>query len=834
METAGNSLKNYLKKDGVKLSIVASLISVILLVTSIIAANNDVRNLEGICFVGVIIEFTFGVILIVYLGKNKAKYLHLVPFLYLNWFIGCFCTNMLINIFENLPLWVYITTFVFCFSCFAIYAKSENRKIRLLAYFTNGVTITLVFYYAVYLIPYLLFSVLGIFALGIGFYGLVPAIVLALHSITLTGLASENKKGMIAFASGIFSIIASLAVFTICLDSEAETIRKNMVTKSFEKTSNELPNYILISQNLKPNFLNEILLKKDIVYIDTDNFFEFRSLNTIGQKQYNERKIHNPFYNVAYQMAEKIGISTDDQISILKSNFGKRLETEEQLWSGEDLVTKNIKEDVKLFPKERLAYTEITMDIACKKDSWRTNREAIYSFELPEGSVATSLSLWVNGMERKGVLTTKEKAQNAYKQIVGVEMRDPSLMQWREGNRVVVRVFPVSYNLPRTFKCGFTTPLHADSKNLTYNSIGIKGPNLSGAETISRIQVKDNSKFESSKNFELTDKFYINESTGLDDWQATLPINKDTFSNAFVWKEKEYQIRPIEKKKEVFSPNEIILDLNSSWTLDEIKSLVALPSKKFYVVDEESKEEINSGNYENVFAAYKNLQYSLIPLYKAADSSLIVTKCGTFSANFEELETTLYLKKIRENTKPKQLRVINIGDKINPFWQTVKEQKYVAYSTLPLTECIKSIRENSFISVKNADNRVNIETAGIAINEVPASATTENTGINHIYRMYAFGKVLTEHVAQENDSLANNKYVYLAKDANIVTPVSSLIVLETDEDYEKHGIEKNEGTLGNASINNDGAVPEPHEWLMIIIGLTALAVCYRRHRNQFS
>ena len=98
--------------------------------------------------------------------------------------------------------------------------------------------------------------------------------------------------------------------------------------------------------------------------------------------------------------------------------------------------------------------------------------------------------------------------------------------------------------------------------------------------------------------------------------------------------------------------------------------------------------------------------------------------------------------------------------------------------------------------------------------------------------MYAFGKVLEEQVKIQNDSLVQNQYVNLAKDANIVTPISSLIVLETDEDYKNNGIEKNVDTLGNASINNDGAVPEPHEWLLIILGSTILFFYYRKHKKQ--
>jgi hypothetical protein len=57
-------------------------------------------------------------------------------------------------------------------------------------------------------------------------------------------------------------------------------------------------------------------------------------------------------------------------------------------------------------------------------------------------------------------------------------------------------------------------------------------------------------------------------------------------------------------------------------------------------------------------------------------------------------------------------------------------------------------------------------------------------------------------------------------------------VLETDEDYENNGIEKNGNTLGNASINNDGAVPEPHEWAMIILLALSLFYYYNQQKKN--
>lgn len=817
-------------QPGVQSSIVVTILSTIMLFIALNSDANNFKMLEFFAFFTLVVELAFGVIVTYHVLKYKEEYKHLLPFLFLNWFIGCFSTNIFINIFENLPIWVYVTTFVFCFTNFAIYSNFKHKYASPLLYFINGSSFLLIIYYSVYLIPIAPYSLIGIIALGLGFYGIVPIIVTVVHVITIVKAVHNHRSNLIAFTTGFFLPIVSFIIFTVLLNIESKKINAFSSTNSFEETSTDLPTYIVISQNLTPNFFNEIILKKGIVYIASENFFEFRGFGAFGTKQYNERKTHNPIINLAYVFCEPLNISTDDRISILKSNFDKRLETEEQLWSGDDLFTKNIKEDVKIFADHRLAYTEITMDIACAEKTWG-QKEAIYSFQLPEGAVATSLSLWVNGVERKGVLTTKEKAEKAYKQIVGVEARDPSLMQWKEGNRVVVRVFPISYELPRTFKCGFTTPLHVDKNKMTYESLDIKGPNINAAKTISRLQVVGNATIKTSKNFELKDKFQINESIGLESWNAEIPLNEEAYSKSFVWKNKVYEINEMETTNSRFTPSEIVLDLNNHWKLDEIESLLSRNNQKYYVINDDKKQEINKQNYKVVFEKFENLSYSLLPFYNLKENSLVITKCGTVSANFEELEETNYLKKVKLNTKNKKIKVINISENLNPFWQTIKEQKYITYAKMELKNCIKTIQTNSFPINKSAENVIHIESANISIQENDKTTENGKNGINHIFRMYAFNKVLEEQVNIQGDATAENQFVSLVKEANIVTPISSLIVLETDEDYEKNGIEKNVNTLGNASIKNDGAVPEPHEWALIFLALGMLFLYYKNQRK---
>ena len=821
-------LEYYTQKPGVGISLIVTLFSSLFLIGALLCKESEFNDCQGIAFFSLLFEFIYGVSLSFILLRNKENYVHLTPFLILNWLIGCFSLNVFIPVFQDLPIWVYFTTVAFCLSNFFIYSNSDESRSTSIAFFINGLSFLLILYFAIYLIPIMPFSFLGIIALGLGFYGLVPAIVIIIHTITILRYINRDKNYVVSFSGGILVVLISLAVFTAGLNIESRKINQFGRINSFDQ-NNELPYYISISQNLKPNFFNEILLKKDLVYIPLHDIFDFRTFDSFGSKQFNERKIHNPFISIAYLFCKDLNLDNDDKINILKSNFDKRLETEEQLWSGKDLFTKSIKEDVKIYLETRLAYTEITMNIACEKDSWRDS-EAIYSFQLPEGSVATSLSLWVNGIERKGVLTTKEKAKAAYNQIVGVESRDPSLMQWKEGNKVVVRVFPINYKTPRTFKCGFTTPLKVEDNQMKYQSLSIKGPNISNAETTSRIQTVGNTKIETSKDFELNKEYYINQSKGLEDWEAYMPLTK--VSNSFAWKNKIYEVKDIQKATIPFKPSEIILDLNSSWTTKQIESFVDLNKKNLFVIVNGKKKEINKDNFKAIELEFEDLHYSLLPLYEISRNSLIITKCGTFSANFEELEDSNYLKKIRKGTKDKNLKVNNISPDINPFWQTVKEQKYVDYFQTSLKNSLDLIHKKQFVLFKTDTNTVNIEPANISITESPQTGTNKSNGPNHIYRMYAFGKVLDEQVKIQNDSLVQNQYVDLAKDANIVTPISSLIVLETDADYKNNGIEKNVDTLGNASINNDGAVPEPHEWLLIVLGSTILFFYYKKHKKQ--
>ena len=58
------------------------------------------------------------------------------------------------------------------------------------------------------------------------------------------------------------------------------------------------------------------------------------------------------------------------------------------------------------------------------------------------------------------------------------------------------------------------------------------------------------------------------------------------------------------------------------------------------------------------------------------------------------------------------------------------------------------------------------------------------------------------------------------------------LAVETIKDYERFNIDENKNSLKNASTQSAGAVPEPHEWaLIIILALTMMFLYYKRRFN---
>jgi XrtN system VIT domain protein len=516
--------------------------------------------------------------------------------------------------------------------------------------------------------------------------------------------------------------------------------------------------------------------------------------------------------------------------------YDSRHHAQERLWNGEDLKTLHIVTNVRLFPRLRIGYTEKIISIRNQdpRNSWNPAEEAIYTFHLPEGGVVTSLSLWINGKEEKAILTCKNKADSAYRTIVGREARDPSLVRWQEGNTVSVRVFPCTPDDDRKFKIGITAPLSRYGNRLQYENIWFDGPTVNRTdESIQLVTMDDPKDLKLPGNFnKIKDNTWLYTGNYKHDWELSLacPPLKD---NNFSFGEKSYSISENVKDFSSFNPFVIYLDVNSSWSKSEfIRILKIIGDKDIYVFTDKLKK-LSRDNKNELFDELSSLNFSLFPFYviNSPQNSIVITKGTAASPNLSDLAESEFSDKIKTYflNKP-QIKVFNIGTEISPFIKTLTELRAFEFDYGDMDYLASLINEKKFVTNLEDSNTVVVKTAAIRIAQKEGEAPSNAP--DHLMRLFSYNQVMS-HIGVnylkagfEDSTIVSNAYK-----AYVVSPVTSLVVLETQKDYDRFNIKDEGESLKNASMKSSGAVPEPHEWLLIAIVAGLVIFLYFRKKK---
>ena len=303
---------------------------------------------------------------------------------------------------------------------------------------------------------------------------------------------ANNRRYTIAFiCASLFSILFT-AGYVINWYRNLSPINKHYQYTSITE-NNGLPGWVDVAQHINKNATTEKILKTGITYteVQLEGAFFWR----MPQKNFGKRE-HDPLVMISQFLCGQVHLPVDDRIKILESVYDSRHEAQDRLWTGEDIHTDQVNTDIQIWPSYHMAYTEMNLILthAPKDQFWADRQEAIYTFHLPEGGVVTSLSLWIDGREEKGMLTSKGKADSAYKTIVGQERHDPCVLHWQEGNTVSVRVFPILNGQSRKFKIGITTPLKSVNQQLRYENIYFDGPVFNDAQENISVSFQEPSK----------------------------------------------------------------------------------------------------------------------------------------------------------------------------------------------------------------------------------------------------------------------------------------------------------------------------------------------------
>ncbi|MBW8687456.1 XrtN system VIT domain-containing protein [Chitinophaga rhizophila] len=745
--------------------------------------------------------------------------------------VGAFALNRSVQVFPESVTWFSVYLFIIAANCAAFaYQRFFPLPVRLGMFFLLGASLCVFLYLSIYIGMLAIIGMFAFFFFGLSLHAILPHLFF-LYTIRLYNRHKGGSRAFtIAFFSGIGVTMLIAIVYTLIWRVNVVGIDKIYHKKDAD---NGLPGWVNVLQKVSPGPITQQVLTSDAAYVVPDSKDRF-----VGRRSSISRFqiMHDPLVMIAAFVAGTSDLSWEDRGLLLNAMDNEHADDEVHLWSDQDLVTTHVQTFTHIWPRLRTAYTEKIINVKNEDGDGRiSQQEAIYKFHLPEGAVVSSLSLWIDGREEKGILTTKGKADSAYTAIVGYERRDPSVVHWREGNLVAVRVFPVIGGEERQFKLGITAPLSYEHGKLVYRNIDFDGP------SVSRAREKTSISFETppadlnfSPVFSKTSRNNLSHDGRYnEEWQLSLldeGLKHQVFSN----EGRMYTAMPYRREMGASNVTAVYLDINQTWHSNEVGTLLSmLPQQPVWVYAGNSFHQLTASNQSAIFQQLAAQRFSFFPFHLLPDpeTALVITKSVKASPRISDIgasDFVVHMKNWMENRHAVML--FNLGGELSPYLRTLKECRTFRYDQGDLAALKTLLDTYQFpVNIEN-DQQVVIEAADMVI--TANNGYAPSTAPDHLQRLFAYNHIMQgmgPHLLTGGDT--SSELVEEARKAHIVTPLSSLIVLETQQDYDRFNIKDSNDNLKNAALNNNGAVPEPHEWLLIAGAV--LLIIYLKYRPSF-
>jgi XrtN system VIT domain protein len=748
--------------------------------------------------------------------------------------VSCFSLNKDIHVFAQAPLWLEILLVPILFAfVFIAYPHPLPNGIRNGLGFMAGFGALVLLYYAFVLLPTILFAVIGLVLLGISIHLVVPLImVVMLVRYAATNSYPFSRKG--SFWSGLIAALICSGIYIgLYTYHSQEIIQAQEEIVLNEET--ELPEWVQYAQKCQSTFWVKRIIGLGLLYEKhSDDWWGFN----FNRGSFSELREHDPLVACAGLRVKQPELSNEETVKILSTSADTRHYAYEKLWSGRDLRISKIVTDMRVYSDYRMAYSEKTFWIENTNKFERSQQEALITLYLPEGAVASSLSLWINGKEEKSRLTTRKKAANAYREIVGVESRDPVVLHWQEGNRLTATIFPCTPAEARRVKIGLSIPLKINGNQLIVESTQIVGPdNLRANEIIHLKIIGKTVKPDIPRGFKKkAPNQYLYKGRPINHWSLHLPV-EPLSHKSFAFNDHYYQLKNL-NTNDYLNPSAIYLDVNKQWQQDELESiLLAAQDRPVYVYTQDFVQ-VELSNSDTLYEQLSARAFSLFPVHKIKDvpAALLITKGQKNAPIPSELSPSPFYDGLKASLKNYQVPMacLVLDGQKSDYIASLEQYKLLSCQQVNG----KSLGEDNvnkwFRYYKAEDDEVLFPDSEMVISRSKAikNVQFEEGAPTHLLRLYNYHAIMQQaghHFL--NDNAETDAIIYdLCDEAYVVSPISSLIVLETIKDYQRFGIDESTNSLNNASLKDSGAVPEPHEWALIAVVLAVILLMYFKLR----
>ena len=387
----------------------------------------------------------------------------------------------------------------------------------------------------------------------------------------------------------------------------------------------------------------------------------------------------------------------------------------------------------------------------------------------------------------------------------------------------------------RELKVGFTVPLKIGRDQLQVQDVWFEGPPAEFIPEECHLRLISDRPSEwirfSPKNHDLKDGLYSWTNRYGEAHEMILkgmPLSEAAFS----FQDRHFQLSDAKDSLSPFTPERIYLDVNRNWSEVEWDYILETYADHPVYVHHDTMMEVTEQNKSALFRQLRQKNFSCFPFFlmEGPETSLLIAKSTSTGPNLTDLRDSPFGKKLQaylEQDAP-PIRLLEMGN-YSPLYKTFRE--FGLFNATQGTEFYSRELQDKqlFKAYLNGEQQVEIPGSKLLVKQVDSVPT--GNAPDHLMRLFAYNHVLHQSgrdYFRESRDIPDH-LIHEAEEAFVVTPVSSLVALETENDYKRFGIDKNQKGLKNASKHNSGAVPEPHEWALILIaGLILFGIYIRR------
>jgi len=503
---------------------------------------------------------------------------------------------------------------------------------------------------------------------------------------------------------------------------------------------------------------------------------------------------------------------------------------------------------------ESIAYLEWTMAFS---NSTSLPQESRTLLHLPPGAVASRLTLWINGEEREAAFGERNQVRAAYQDVAVVRRQDPALLTTQGPDRVLLQCFPIPAGGTLKAKLGVTVPLlvrdgqaylrlpdisernHALAANGTHHLwVEAKAPLSSSFTAL---------KTESSGGVH-TLRGEVPLAQGDAPWFGWIAVPAETTARGFVATLSELQatlqISGVESVAPPAGPVWLVVDTSAAMRhakIDWARFLEAFPAATEFhaIAGDIGKESLQTSDLGELADWLQGLSgqggANPIPALEQAweDASGVAdSRLLWIHAPFPVARpATAGLEQILQRRPPVTAegapRFFDM--QVLPGPNRALES-LGAIQGLALAPIVNDLTESLCYFAKHGRVEDIARTYRLVTDpalDAPLDTTGAAPGSDHIVRLAVNATVQTRLASKRDEEI--QAATKLAQRTRLVTPVTGAVVLERQEQYERHGLNPNDNQDAVARIP---AIPEPEEWALIFVAALALCAVVAKQRRE--